>query len=314
VRLGTPEWLLERRGLITGTDIPVLLGLSRYKSEAQLADEKQGLLEPEPANAAMRLGLAVEGFIADEVTLATGWRLRRVNHLLVHPTVAWAAASLDREVVGERRIVEIKSTSARWWDDGLPQEVEAQVRWQLGVTGYPVATVAAWVFGAREPLRLHTVEHDAGLFADLLDLAADFRRRMQAGGPFSMDKAYLSKRYPADDGTALVADDELAAAVASLNDTRTRIDQLERTKEVLEAAIQARMGAASVLTGVASNGTPFRCTWRQTKSRLDVDWKAVANAALEQVPEEQRMALVVQHSTARSGLRPFRVLWGKEAE
>ena len=40
VRQGSQEWLDYRRTVITATDIPVLLGISPYRCEADLADEK----------------------------------------------------------------------------------------------------------------------------------------------------------------------------------------------------------------------------------------------------------------------------------
>ena len=117
---GTPEWLDARRQCVTSTDIPVLLGVSPWKSEAALADEKLGHVEPDPPNAAMRLGSAMEAFVADEYAAVTGRRLRRARHLLRHPTIEWAVASLDREVVGEKVLLEVKTTSSRRFEDEVP--------------------------------------------------------------------------------------------------------------------------------------------------------------------------------------------------
>jgi predicted phage-related endonuclease len=49
IRQGTDEWLEARRSLVTATDIPVLLGLSPYKCEADLADEKAGKAQEPPS-------------------------------------------------------------------------------------------------------------------------------------------------------------------------------------------------------------------------------------------------------------------------
>jgi predicted phage-related endonuclease len=63
---GSAEWLAARRELVTASDLPVLLGISPYKCEADLADEKRGLAPEQESSLRMRMGLALEDLIADE--------------------------------------------------------------------------------------------------------------------------------------------------------------------------------------------------------------------------------------------------------
>lgn len=301
VRLGSDEWLATRRECVTGTDIPILLGVSPWKSEAALADEKRGIVEPEPESVAMRIGRAMEDIVRDEYQRETGRRLRHVRRLMRHPRYAWAAASLDFETVGERRIVEAKTTGRRS-DDEVPQDWEAQVRWQMGVAGYPVADISA-LYGGRE-LRIFTVEHDPALFDGLLDVAADFRRRLAEGGPFAHDAASLRRAYPRDDGTEIVADADLAAAVEHLWALRGQRKALEEREDILETAIKTRMGPATRLVG-----PDFTVVWKRTADRREVDWKSLAEVALTRYGETERAALVAEHETVREGFRPFRVSW-----
>ena len=54
--------------------------------------------------------------------------------------------------------------------------MEAQVAWQLGCSGYPAADVSVLTpDGLLPPFR---VAFDADLFADLVAVADDFRRRL----------------------------------------------------------------------------------------------------------------------------------------
>lgn len=62
----TDAWREARRSLVTATDIPVLLGLSPYRCEADLADEKMGVGEPQAENARMRIGTALEALTSGE--------------------------------------------------------------------------------------------------------------------------------------------------------------------------------------------------------------------------------------------------------
>lgn len=306
----TPEWHEERRQGVSSTDLPVLLGLSPYKSEAALAREKAGTPDeeaPDPKrDRAMRLGLLLEDAVRAEDETEHGIKLRRVKRLLRHPDMPWAITSLDFERVGERTIVEAKTTRSGRWDDGLPQDVEAQVRWQLGVARYPRAHVA--VLRSGSDLQCFDVEHDERTFAGLVVIAEDFRRRLTEGGPFAENAASVKARYPSDDGGEMVADRDTAEAVRALLDTRARRVELQAVEEQLETAIKTRMGEAARLVGQG-----FQITWKRTKDSEVTDWKSVADGLLRQLPEAEREALVGIATTVRQGFRPFRVV-AKEAE
>jgi putative phage-type endonuclease len=301
---GSDAWLEARRSLITATDIGILLGLSPYRCEADLADEKlDGVMQP--TNIAMKIGKAMEPVIGEEYELRTGKHIRRYRGMVRHPDIEWAAASPDAAVVGEKRLVEFKHTSsASRFADGIPQDIEAQVAWQLGVTGYPVADVAVLT---RSELVVYEQEADPALFANLVVVAEDFRARLEAGGPFSRDADRVKRDHPTDDGSEMVADDELSEAVLTLASLRSQRKTIEEAEERIETAIKSRMGDVSTLVGQG-----FKVTWKQTKPSEQVDWKSIADGLLRQLPEPERTALVGIHSTVRQGFRPFRVTLDKE--
>ena len=300
----TPEWHEERRQGITSTDVPILLGLSPYRSEADLAAEKLGQPVDEPdarTQRMFRLGLALEVVIRAEDEIEHGVKLRRVNQLKHHPTIPWAMASLDYERVGERTIVEMKSSRAARWDDGLPQDVEAQVRWQMGVAGYPRAHVAALRHGSE--LACFDLEHDDATFAGLVTIAEDFRRRLAEGGPFAENAASVKARYPQDNGGELVADEELVQAVHALAEYREQRKYLESLEETIETAVKSRMADNAALIG-----PDFKVTWKRTKDVEQTDWKSIADGLLRQQPEEVRQGLLGMHTSVRPGFRPFRLV------
>jgi putative phage-type endonuclease len=307
LRQGTPAWLEGRRELITATDIPVLLGLSEWKCEADLADEKLGLATPE-STTRMRIGSALEDLNLREYEAATGRRCVRYRSMVGHPVYDWAAASPDARVIGERRLVELKWTTSRSrFADGLPTDVEAQVAWQLACTEYPVADVSVLTpDGLMAPFE---VRADPALFADLVAVAQDFRRRLAEGGPFARDAARIRRDHPSDDGSEIEADADTAEAVRALLDIRAQIARHEATEEALKAAIQARMGDAAVMTGQG-----FRVTWKRTKDREETDWKTLAQGLLHALSETDRATVVGLHTVVRPGFRPLRVTSEKETE
>lgn len=304
LRQGSTEWLEARRVAVSSTDLASILGLSPYRSESDLADEKLGRLEREAPSLPMRVGLALEPLIREEYERMTGARLRRVRILVAHPTIPWAVASPDYRVVGERQLVEAKWTSSSRWDAGLPQDVEAQVQWCLGVTGLERADVAVLV-GGRE-LRIHPVEFDAELFEGLLELASGFRARLASGGPFAETLASLKRRYPRDDGSELAVDAELDAAVRTLLDVRGRLEALELDEERLEVLIRTAMGEAATAVG-----SGWRIYYRKEKERTIVDWQNLATGLLRGLPELEREAVLGLNTRTEPGRRPFKLIADK---
>jgi putative phage-type endonuclease len=301
VRQGTEAWFDARRASVSSTDLGVLLGLNPYRSEDDLAQEKAGTIERDAPTLPMRIGLALEPLIRDEYERQTGVRLRRVRTLARHPQIPWAVASPDYAVVGRHKLVEAKWSTSSRWRDGLPQDVEAQVVWCLGVMGWRDADVAA-LLGGRELAVFH-VAYDDATFEGLLEIARDFRARLAAGGPFSHSLDSLKRAYPADDGSEMVAGGLLLEAVTTLLDVRGRRKALEADEERLEVLIKESMGEATSLVGPG-----FRVTWKRTKDVATVDWKSVADGLLRTLPETERDALVGIATTARPGFRPFRVV------
>jgi putative phage-type endonuclease len=311
IRQGTDEWLEARRSLVTATDIPVLLGLSPYKCEADLADEKAGKAQ-EPPSLRMRAGLVLEGLIAEAYTEQTGILLTPWNSLAIHPDIPWAAATPDyaasHENVDGERIVECKRTSSRSrFADGLPQDIEAQVVWQLGVTGYPVADVAALIGDDR--LEVFTVEANPSLFADLVAVAEDFRRRLEAGGPFARDAARIRRDHPVDDGSEIIADGDLEEAVEALVAVRHSIKASKELEGALVERITTRMGPAAIL-----RGSGWKATWKASRAPVITNWEGIATGLLRTLPETERETLVGLHQTVGKAQRPFRVWLDKETE
>lgn len=301
LRQGSPEWLAARRSLITATDLACILGLNRWKPEADLAAEKLNGASYD-SSLPMRVGTALEDLIAAEYTRETGRAVQRMRDLVLHPRIEWAGASPDRRVVGERRLVELKYTGSRSrLADGLPQDFETQVVWSLGVLGWDAADVAVLVGG--EELRVFPVEADPATFEGLVDIAADFRRRLAEGGPFAQTADSLKRAYPADNGASMVADAELEEAVTTLLAVRAAKAAAADQEEVLENAIKARMATATRLVGHG-----WHATWKRTKDIETVDWKSVADGLLRQLPEQERIALVGIATNVRAGGRPFRVV------
>ena len=300
VRQGSPEWLAYRRTVITATDIGALLGVSPWACEADVADAKVNGTQIE-STLRMRKGSALEPFIASEYEAKTGKRVRRFRAMVRHPEYEWAAASPDAAVIGERRLLEFKHTSSRTrFSEGIPQDVAAQVAWQLGVTGYPVAEV---VVMTDDSITILEQEADDAVFADLVAVAQDFRRRLAEGGPFATSDERIRREHPLDDGTILPATPDLIALVDQLRDAKAAIKDATDREETIASAIRAILRDASGVEGLL--------TYRKSKDSSRVNWPAVANeyrALLEATRSVDELeAVVTIHSEIKTGPRVLRL-------
>lgn len=301
----TPEWREAKRALVTSTDLPIILGLSPYRSEGELAREKLGGADQEQT-LQMAVGQALEPVIAREYERVTGARINRVHGLVTHPTIKWAGASPDARVVGARRLVEFKWTQARRWDDEeLPQDVEAQVRWAMGVSGYPEVDVAAIVHG-RE-FRVVHVDHDPAMFDGLVVIAEDFRRRLEAGGPFRETKDSLKALYPQDNGATMLADSQEVRWVDALLNLRRERDAFEAEIEAIEVAVKQRMADHARMEGPG-----WSISWKRTKDKETTNWKAVAEGLLTTIKPDEAATLIGLQTVTTPGWRMFKLTTTKE--
>lgn len=132
----TPEWLEMRRVKIGASDAPIILGLSPWKTQFQLWEEKV-LGKEQQTSAAMARGHALEDQARDCFEKLTG--IATMPKVVIHAERTWQMASLDGVTFDGTVIVEIKcpnkETHALAEKGIIPDHYMAQVQHQLSVTG-----------------------------------------------------------------------------------------------------------------------------------------------------------------------------------
>lgn len=259
--LDREQWLAVRKRGIGSSDAAAAVGLNPYKSQLELWMEKTGRdaklpkIDPEDDSTPVYWGTLLEHIVAAQYTRRTGNRIRRVNAVLQHPTKPWMLANLDREVVGvpDVQILECKTAGingARLWRDGVPEYVQLQVMHQLAVTGKQAADIAVLICG--QELRIHHVERDERLIAQLVELERRFWRCVEldvappADGSDSGHQA-LQALYPRDDGSVLDFSGDLvmSALFSDLLAVRQVLKAQAEQEARIKQAIQQRMGTAT---------------------------------------------------------------------
>lgn len=145
------DWLELRKSGIGGSDAASILGFNKWKSAFQLYIEKTSDFVEEIDNEFIYWGNVLEDVVATEFARRTGKKVRRRNQMLRHDDYPFMTANLDRVVVGERAILECKTTSQynkeAWEGDNVPAAYICQVQHYLAVTGYDKAYIAVLIGG-----------------------------------------------------------------------------------------------------------------------------------------------------------------------
>lgn len=166
------EWLEIRKHYVGGSDAGAVVGLNPYKSAYALWAEKCGYIQPFAGNLTTEVGAYLEAFVADLWSRETGKKVRRKNRVLVSDQYPFACADVDRVVIGEKALLECKTTTSvpimrqlRNCED-FPDAYYAQCVHYLAVTGYDRIYLAVLV-NNRE-LLTYTLERDEDEIAALM--------------------------------------------------------------------------------------------------------------------------------------------------
>ena len=216
---GSAGWheLRNQPGVIGGSDVGVILGLSPWKSPLSLYHESLGAVSGTVEQSMpMKIGTALEPallalFESEHPALEvfTIGTLGHVEH-------EWAHCNVDglyRNSVGDWGILELKFSS-QFWDNEPPANYRAQVMYYLHVTGLKSAKIAGLV-GSRWVE--HDIAYDEFEALALWDQVVAFRNAVLTETPPAFDgsdSTYQTMRelYPV--GTD--ADEELGELGISL--------------------------------------------------------------------------------------------------
>lgn len=183
----TDAWFRARREGITGTDLPKILGLTKYGNALSVWLDKRGELDDDAGEAAL-WGQILEDPVAQEWAARHATKVERVG-VLANDERPWMRASLDRLVVdcpdgGDSCGLEVKTRSAfksKVFRSEVPDDVLAQTTWGLMVTGLHHMHVAVLIGG--QELRSFRVDRDPKVEDYLLTAAAPVWTAVQDGVP-----------------------------------------------------------------------------------------------------------------------------------
>lgn len=249
-----PQWLEERRKLVTGSTAAQLLGVNRFGSllgtylrmrgaPGEVVDDERRL--------AMDWGTDQQDAIVANIRRRLDLQAERTGVFLRSVQWPWIGCTLDGWVevwkVGRTRGLqvpfEVKATRSRdaadEWGEGVPVDVMPQVQTQMLVTGVSRSLVAAVIFGA--PPAFIWVDRDEEMIEEIIERSHEFMLRVERGEPpdpdGSEDAGAALAASPREKGKSVELDIEavmMAEELATLDAKRKALDRLiEQRKQRL---------------------------------------------------------------------------------
>lgn len=168
------EWLKARLNGIGASEAAAAIGMSPYKSNVELWEEKTGRRKAKDISddSHVRYGKEAEKYLRELFKL--DFPQYRVGYdefgmIRNNPDCPWAFATLDGELTekesGRKGILEIKTTeilrAGQWdeWNDSIPQHYYIQVVHQLLATGYDYAILKAQIKYQKDGILAAAIRH-----------------------------------------------------------------------------------------------------------------------------------------------------------
>lgn len=265
------EWLELRKKGIGGSDAAASIGLNHYKSAVELWLEKTGQKEPDDLsdNEKVQWGKILEDVIAEEFPKRTGLKIRRCNHVLIHPKYDFMLANVDRVVVGKNEGVEIKNvgvSQAKNWDgDEVPDMYYIQCQHYCAVTGWDGVHIAALVGGQRFVTKF--IPRNDEFIARMIEREKDFWKHVlnktmpMADASEACSKA-LTQMHPLSNGTEIYLPETAELWAKQYQRACDDEKEAQNRKQEAQNVLQQMLGANEI--GMVSD---YKITWKSVKSR-----------------------------------------------
>lgn len=268
------EWLQERKKGIGGSDASAILGFNPWKSAFELYIDKTSDEVEEIDNEAIHFGNVLEDVVADEFTRRTGKKVRRRNQTFVHPKHDFMIANIDRDVVGEKALLECKTTNAfnvdAWEGDDIPPAYMCQIQHYMAVLDYDKAYIAVLIGGQKFVWK--EIERDDEFIELMIEQEKHFwEEHVQKEVPPEIDGSpsaseLLNKMYPEDNGEMIMLESDTAESlIEAIESIKSEVKEKQTLQKEYENKLKLMIGDAQ--TGVTPRYEVRNIT--VTSNRLD---------------------------------------------
>ena len=251
-------WLRSRQNGIGGSDASAILGFNKWMSPFELYVEKTKTITMDDVlasqdNEAIHWGNVLEDIVAEEFSRRTGKKVRRRNQTFRHAEYPFMHANIDRDVVGERALLECKTTNAfnsdAWEGDLIPPAYMCQIQHYMAVLDYDKAYIAVLIGGQKFVWK--EVERDEEFIELMIAAEKDFwENHVLAGTPPEIDGStsaseLLKEMYPEDNGERIMLpSDEAEMLIEAIESIKSEVKEKQKLQKEYENKLKLLIGEA----------------------------------------------------------------------
>jgi putative phage-type endonuclease len=265
----TAEQKKDRFKGIGGSDMPIILGLSRYKTPYQLYLEKKGILATDDEMSPVQYwGNRLEEVIRDEFSIRNKVTIETPD-TLIHPILDFMRANIDGYIVEWDSILEVKCSSQfmanEWGEDGsdaIPMAYLVQVAHYCSVTNAKHAYIAVLIGG--NDYRQYKYIRDLEIEKMIIDAGSAFWDAIQNDSPPpAVNQMDLRLMYPRhNQGKQINLSGDVYTHFTKLTEVKAKMKELQEIEEESRFKIMEHMKDGETL--INQEGRPL-CTWKANK-------------------------------------------------
>lgn len=271
------EWFDARKGKLTASKAPIILGISPYQTPFELWEEELGLRDPKPQTAAMSLGLEIEDDAREYFLMQTG--IETVPEVIFKDQ--HFMASLDGYNREHQVVLEIKRNNKDYHEMAkngkVPDHHFCQIQHQLYCTGFDQCHYLSW--GTDGTKYLVIVPKDAGYIAQMVEKELAFKKMLDT---------FVAPPLTERDYEDLTDDAELANDASLYKHYLSIQKEYENKAEFIKNRMLEKIGDRS------AKGHGFKLTRYTVKGRLDYA-KMIEKESLTEIAEKYRKESTVSY-------------------
>lgn len=259
----------DRTKGLGGSDTPIILGLSNYKTPYQLYLEKKGILSTsDDMSPAQYWGTRLESIIRDEFADKNNVLIQTPD-TIIHPFHDFMRANIDGYIPEWEAVLEVKCASQfmayEWGEAGsdhIPMAYLVQVAHYCSVVNAPCAYIAVLIGG--HDYRQYKYMRDMELEKTVIDAGHAFWNAIQnETAPPATNQMDLRMMYPRHtSGKSIPISDDIYSHILNLTDAKTKIKELQDIEEESRFIIMQYLQDCECLTN--ESGIPL-VTWKTNK-------------------------------------------------
>ena len=270
-----PEDKFDRTQGLGGSDIPVLLGFSKWKTPLDLYLEKIG---EQPIDAATKqntkhildMGKMLEPYVIQSFQEEEGAKVTRQQDRIFHSNHKFLWGTIDG-MCGDQ-VIEVKTTASfiSDWKNNVPLHVLAQVAYYSCLLNSSGAKIIV-MFRDTGDIRTYSYQRNQASEEQVINHAVEFWSNVCKKippAPTSYEECQLLFKNVAPD-KKVIATREDATTVAKMIQLKKEIDEKEKAYDELKTSICSKLEDAPLLVDERGN---CLVTWKErNSSRVSTD-------------------------------------------